>query len=273
MVNELIEVFGYSFMQRALIVGILVSLCAAVLGTSLVLKRYSMIGDGLSHVSYGAFAIAAAAGIAPLYFAIPVVIVAAFLLLRITANGKINGDSAIAILSSSSLAIGMIVLSVSGVSIDINSYMFGSVLALTENDVLVSVICSSAVCVLYFFFYHRIFAVTFDESFSGATGIHTGIYNTLISVLTAVTIVIGMKLMGALLISSLMIFPSLTSMRICRSFRSVAICSAAISVLCFVSGLILSYYIDIPTGSGIVVLNLIVFLIFALIGRIRRINE
>lgn len=273
MINEIIEIFGYSFMLRALLVGVLVSLCAAVLGTSLVLKRYSMIGDGLSHVSYGAFAIAAAAGIAPLYFAIPIVIIAAFFLLRITRSGKINGDSAVAVLSSSALAIGMIVLSVSGVSVDINSYMFGSVLALTENDVLISVICSAVVCVLYFFFYHRIFAVTFDENFSGATGIHTGIYNTLISVLTAVTIVVGMKLMGALLISSLMIFPSLTSMRVCRSFRSVAVCSAAVSVFCFVAGLICSYYIDIPTGAGIVVLNLIMLLIFSLIGRIRRINE
>ncbi len=273
MINELLELFSYGFMMRALIVGSLVSLCAALLGTSLVLKRYSMIGDGLSHVGYGAFAIAAAANVAPLYFSIPIVVVAAFLLLRITRSGKIKGDSAIAILSSSSLAIGMIVLSISNVSIDVNSYMFGSVLALTENDVVVSVICSLVVCFLYIVCYNKIFAVTFDESFSGATGIRTGIYNTLISVLTALVIVVGMRLVGALLISSLMIFPSLTSMRVCKSFKSVTVCSAVVSVLCYFVGLICSYYIDIPTGAGIVVLNLAVFLIFSLIGRIKRINE
>ncbi len=269
MINELSVIFGYSFMSRALIVGVLVSLCAALLGSSLVLKRYSMIGDGLSHVGYGAFAIAAAAGIAPLWFAIPIVIVAAFLLLFITKKGKMGGDSAIAILSSSSLAIGMIVLSLCNVTIDINGYMFGSILALKDNDVAVSVVCSVIVCAMYIIFYHRIFAVTFDESFSSATGIRSGIYNVLISVLTAVVIVVGMRLMGALLISSLMIFPAVTSMRVCRSFRSVTVCSAIVSVVCFTAGLIISYYIDIPTGAGIVVLDLAVFLVFALIGRIR----
>lgn len=273
MIDELINLFSYGFMLRALIVGILVSLCAALLGTSLVLKRYSMIGDGLSHVGYGAFAIAAAANIAPLYFAIPIVIAAAFLLLRISRSGRINGDSAIAVLSSSALAIGMIVLAISGVSIDINSYMFGSVLALTENDVLGSVICSVIVCAMYILLYHRIFAVTFDESFAGATGIRTGAYNAIISVLTAVVIVIGMRLMGALLISSLMIFPSLISMRVCRSFRGVALFSAVCSVVCFTAGLIGSYYLDIPTGAGIVVLNLIAFIVFWAVGKIFRINE
>lgn len=271
--SELIHIFSYSFMLRALIVGVLVALCAALLGTSLVLKRYSMIGDGLSHVGYGAFAIAAAANLTPLYVAIPTVIIAAFFLLRLSRSSKINGDSAIAILSSSALAIGMIVLSVTKVSIDVNSYMFGSILALTDNDVIISAICSVIVCVMYLVFYHRIFAVTFDENFSSATGIRSGIYNTLIAVLTAIIIVVGMRLMGALLISSLMIFPSLTSMRLCKSFRGVTICSVAVSVFCFTAGLILSYYIDIPTGAGIVVLNLICFLISAFIGKITKRNE
>ncbi|MBR5090727.1 MAG: metal ABC transporter permease [Ruminiclostridium sp.] len=269
MADELMALFAYPFMQRALIVGILVSLCAALLGTSLVLKRYSMIGDGLSHVGYGAFAIAAAAGISPLGFAIPIVIVSSFLLLYITRNGRMGGDSAIAILSSSALAIGMIVLALNKVSIDINSYMFGSILALNEEDVALSVICSVVVVIMFILLYHRIFAVTFDESFASATGIRSGIYNTFISVLTAVVIVVGMRLMGALLISSLTIFPSVTSMRVCRGFRSVTICSAVISVFCFTAGLIGSYFIDIPTGAGIVVLNLAVFLVFALFGRIK----
>lgn len=273
MINELVEIFSYSFMQRALIVGLLVSLCAALLGTSLVLKRYSMIGDGLSHVGYGAFAIAAASGITPLYIAIPTVIASAFLLLRLSKSSRINGDGAIAILSSSALAIGMIVLSVADVSIDVNSYMFGSILALTDNDVILSVICSVIVCVMYLVFYHKIFEVTFDESFSRATGIHAGIYNTLIAVLTAVIIVVGMRLMGALLISSLMIFPSLTSMRVCKSFKSVTIWSVLVSLFCFTAGLLLSYYIDIPTGAGIVALNLVVFLIVWAVGRITKRDE
>ena len=231
-----------------------------------------MIGDGLSHVGYGAFAIAAAAGIAPLGFAIPVVIVSSFLLLYITRKGKMGGDSAIAILSSSALAVGMAVLALKGVSIDINSYMFGSILALDSDDVTLSVIFSAAVCLMFILLYHRIFAVTFDESFSSATGIHSGIYNTCISVLTAVVVVVGMRLMGALLISSLMIFPSLTSMRVCKGFRSVTICSAVISVLCFTAGLIGSYFVNVPTGAGIVLVNLAVFLVFALIGKIKELR-
>ena len=269
MADELIAAFSYPFMQRALIVGILVSLCAALLGTSLVLKRYSMIGDGLSHVGYGAFAIAAAAGIAPLGFAIPVVIASSFLLLYITRKGKMGGDSAIAILSSSALAIGMAVLALNDVSIDINSYMFGSILALDGDDVVLSVVCSVIVCLMFILLYHRIFAVTFDESFSSATGIHSGVYNALISMLTAVVIVVGMRLMGALLISSLMIFPSLTSMRVCRGFRSVTICSAAVSVICFTVGLVGSYFVNVPTGAGIVIVDLAVFLVFAVIGKIK----
>ena len=269
MADELIAVFSYPFMQRALIVGVLVSLCAALLGTSLVLKRYSMIGDGLSHVGYGAFAIAAAAGIAPLAFAIPVVVASAFLLLYITRKGKMGGDSAIAILSSSALAIGMIVLALNRVTIDINSYMFGSILALSEEDVVLSVICSVVVCIAFILLYHLIFAVTFDESFASATGIRSGIYNAFISVLTAIVIVVGMRLMGALLISSLMIFPSLSSMRVCRGFRSVTICSAAVSVICFTVGLVGSYFVNVPTGAGIVAVDLAVFLVFALAGRLK----
>ncbi len=269
MADEIMVVFSYPFMQRALIVGLLVSLCAALLGTSLVLKRYSMIGDGLSHVGYGAFAIAAAAGIAPLAFAIPVVIASAFLLLYITRKGSMGGDSAIAILSSSALAIGMIVLELNDVTIDINSYMFGSILALNESDIVLSVVCSVIVCLTFLLLYHRIFAVTFDESFASATGIRSDVYNSFISVLSAVVIVVGMRLMGALLISSLMIFPSLSSMRVCRGFRSVTICSAVISAVSFTTGLLLSYFADIPTGASIVAVDLAIFLVFSVIGKLR----
>ncbi len=264
----LAEMLSFEFIARALVVGILVSLCASLLGTSLVLKRYSMIGDGLSHVGYGALAVAAAFNIAPLQVAIPVVVIAAFFLLRLSQNSKLKGDALIAMISCSALSIGMIVVSVFEVNIDVNSYMFGSILALQNEDVILSVISSLIVIILYVLFYNRIFAVTFDESFSKATGIKTSLYNGLIAVLTAVVIVVGMRLMGALLISGLIIFPSLSAMRICKSYRGVTVFSVAISVFCFIIGLLITFYLPVPTGACIVVTNLAAFLICTLIGKI-----
>ena len=229
-----LEMFSFPFMQRALIAGILVSLCSALLGVSLVLKRYSMIGDGLSHVSFGALAIAVALGITPLYFSIPVVILAAFFLLRAADNPHRSNDAAIAALSASSLAIGILVISrTSGMTTDVDSYMFGSVLAMSWGDVALSVALCGAVLVLFVFFYHKIFAITFDENFSRATGLKVSRYNTLLAILTALTIVLGMRMMGAMLISSLIIFPALTAMRLLRSFRGVVLCAAVTSVLAF----------------------------------------
>lgn len=270
MIDAIADMLSLGFMTKAIIVGILVSLSASLLGASLVLKRYSMIGDGLSHVAFGALAIAAAMNWAPLQVSIPVVVVAAFLLLRISKNSKIRGDAAIAMLSSSSLAIGMIVISVANINIDVNSYMFGSILALSDTDVWMSVICSAIVMVLFVFFYNKIFAVTFDESFASATGVKTKTYNMLIALLTAFVIVVGMRLMGALLISSLIIFPSLTSMRICRSFRGVTVFSAAIAVVCFLIGILCTYFLDLPTGASIVAVNLCAFLICTAVGAILR---
>lgn len=265
------EMFSYGFIQRAFLGGMLVSLCAALLGVSLVLKRYSMIGDGLSHVSFGALSIAIACGFAPLQFAIPVVIVAAFLLLRLAENGKMRSDAAIAMVSASALAIGVIVTSLtSGLSTDIYSYMFGSILAMSKNDVLVSVVLSVIVIVMFLFCYHKVFAVTFDENFSKATGVKVGMYNTLISVLTAVAVVIGIKMMGAMLISSLIIFPALTSMRIFKSFLSVTICSAILAVVNFTIGLVCSYAFSIPAGASVVVVNLGMFIVFSLVAGVRK---
>ena len=269
MLDVIAEMLSYDFIVRAIVVGVLVSMCAALLGTSLVLKRYSMIGDGLSHVGFGALAIAAALNWAPLETAIPIVIAAAFLLLRLSQSGRVKGDAAIALLSSSSLAIGMIVAKIANVNIDLNNYMFGSVLALDSEDVVLSVICSAAVIVLYVVFYNKIFAVTFDENFSRATGTRAGVYNMLIALLTAVISVIGMRLMGALLISSLIIFPSLTSMRVCKSFRSVTICSVIVSIACFLIGLGITFFISIPTGACIVAVNLAAFIIFYIIELVR----
>lgn len=261
---------AYPFLTRALIVGILISLCAALLGVSLVLKRYSMIGDGLSHVGFGALAAAAAMNAAPLAVAIPVVVAAAFLLLRISESGRIKGDSAIALISASALAIGVMIVSLSsGMNTDIYNYMFGSILSMSSGDVTLSVVLSIVVIVLFAVFYNRIFAVTFDETFARATGTKAGIYNMLIALLTALTIVLGMRMMGAMLISSLIIFPALTSMRVCKRFKSVIICSAVVSALCFFAGISSSYVLSTPAGASVVVANLIVFLLFAAVGAIR----
>lgn len=269
MTDILAEMLSFDFISRALTVGILVSLCASLLGTSLVLKRYSMIGDGLSHVGYGALAVAAAFNLAPLQVAIPVVVAAAFFLLRLSQNSKIKGDALIAVISCSALSIGMIMVSVFEVSIDVNSYMFGSILALQSEDLVLSVISSLFVIILYVLFYNKIFAVTFDESFSKATGIKTWIYNALIALLTAVVIVVGMRLMGALLISGLVIFPSLSAMRVCKSYRGVTLTSVLISVICFIVGLFITFYVPVPTGACIVVTNLAAFLVCIIAGKIR----
>ncbi len=257
----LLQMFMYPFIVRAFVVGILVSLCAALLGVPLVLKRYSMIGDGLSHVSFGALSIALACGWAPLPVSIPVVIVAAVLLLRMTENSPMGADAAIAVTSASALAVGVIVTSVTtGMTTDVDSYMFGSILAMDRTDVALSVALSAAVLVLFVVFYHKLFAITFDESFSRATGVKVGLYNTLLSVLTALTIVLGMRMMGAMLISSLVIFPALSAMRIRKSFRGVVICAGIISVGSFCAGLTLSYLVSTPVGATVVAVNLAVFL-------------
>lgn len=265
--ETIIEMFSYPFMVRAFTVGALVALCSALLGVSLVLKRYSMIGDGLSHVGFGALAIAASLNLAPLAVAIPVVILAAVLLLRIRGNSRIKGDAAIALISTSSLAVGVMVISMTtGMNTDVYNYMFGSILAMSDEDVRLSVVMAVIVLVLFVFFYHKIFAITFDETFAQATGVKADLYNTLIAVLTAVTIVLGMRMMGALLISSLIIFPALTSMRVCRTFKSVIVNSALISVVCLVIGVTVSYVWGTPAGASVVMANIAALLIYSLIG-------
>lgn len=269
MLDEIMIMFSYTFMQKAIIVGSIIALCASLLGVILVLKRYSMIGDGLSHVGFGALSVAVALNAAPLTVAMPIVVIAAFFLLRLSDNGKIKGDSAIALISSSSIAIGVIINAASnGSNMDLNSYMFGSVLAMTGGDVTISVILAIVVLNIFVIFYHGIFAITFDENFAKATGVKTGLYNTMLAILTAVTIVVGMRIMGTMLISSLIIFPALTSMRIFKNFRTVIVSSGVISVFCFVVGVIISYIYSFPTGACIVVSNLCLFILFSIIGKI-----
>lgn len=271
MFNTIKEMMSYPFLVRAVLVGTMVSLCAALLGVSLVLKRYSMIGDGLSHVGFGALAIAMAMNASPLQVSIPVVVLAAFLLLRLSDNSKIKGDAAIALISTGSLAVGVMVVSfTTGMNVDVCNYMFGSILAMSKDDVKLSIILSIIVLILYVLFYSKIFAVTFDENFAKATGTKAGLYNMLIALLTAVTVVLGMRLMGALLISSLIIFPSLTSMQIFKNFKSVVISSAILSVLCFIAGIIISYVYVSPAGASIVSVNIIAFLAFSAIGFVSR---
>lgn len=270
MFNVIELFFSQQFLIRALLVGLLITICCALLGVSLVLKRFSMIGDGLSHVSFGAMAIAASASITPIYFALPIVIFSAFLLLRMNEKSKIKGDAAIALISTGALAIGVMVISMTtGMNIDIYNYMFGSILTMSDSDVVISVLVSLVVITLFIVFYNEIFAVTFDESFAKATGTKVSFYNMLVALLTAVTIVIGMKMMGALLISSLIIFPTVTSMRVCKSFKKVVLSSCAVSIYCFVLGIFASVQFDAPTGASVVCANILVFLIFSVIKLIR----
>ncbi|MDR2717676.1 MAG: metal ABC transporter permease [Treponema sp.] len=266
MFDVISEMFSYPFLVRAFTVGALVSVCAALLGVSLVLKRYSMIGDGLSHVGFGSLALATALHTAPLTVAIPVVIAAAFLLLRLSEHSKIKGDAAIALISTGALAVGVIIISqTTGMNTDVCNYLFGSILAMNKTDVYLSVALSIIVLTLFILFYHHLFAVTFDETFAKATGIPTGLYNMLIALLTALTIVLGMRIMGAMLISSLIIFPALSSMRLFKQFRSVTVCSALVSILCFFIGVVISYIYATPTGASVVLINIIVFVLFWLI--------
>jgi len=255
----LIEILSYPFAVRALCVGVLLSLCSALLGVNLVLKRMSMLGDGLSHVSFGAAAVALALGFAPLEFSIPLVIIAAFLLLWLQ-NKNIGGDAAIAVISSGALAVGITVASLTtGMNTDISSYMFGSILALAKRDVAVSIVCAAVVMTVYLLFYHKIFIAAFDPDFARAIGVRVKLYDGITAVLTAVLTVIGMRVMGALLISSIITVPALSAMRCAKSYRGTVICAAVFSVTAFLAGITLSFAYDLPTGAAVVLCNLTIF--------------
>ena len=270
MIETVIEMMSHVFIQRALLVGILISLCAALLGVSLVLKRYSMIGDGLSHVGFGVLTIATAFGAtSPLYIAIPCVTISAIILLKIGNNSKIKSDSAIALISSSALAIGVAVTSLTtGMNTDVCNFMFGSILAMSKGDVVLSVISSIIIAILFIVYYRKLFVVTFDENFAKASGLKANRYTNIIAILTALIIVIGMRMMGVMLISSIIIFPALTSMRIFKNFKKVVISSGIISIVSFLIGIYLSYLYNISTGAMIVIVNLVLFILFSIIDKI-----
>lgn len=274
-ISTLTSYFSHSFVQYALIAGVLISLCAALLGVSLVLKRYSMIGDGLSHVAFGAMAVGAVLGFAPMWITMPVTIAAAVVLLRITSNAKIKGDAAIAMISVGALALGYLLLNVFSVSTnvsgDVCTTLFGStsILTLSKTDVLLCGALAIIVTLIFILFYHKIFAVTFDEGFASATGINAKTYNTIIAVVTAVVIVLAMNLVGSLLVSALIIFPALSAMRLFKSFFSVIISSAVISVICSVLGILIAILFGTPVGSTIVVANIIVFAVSSIFGKLK----
>lgn len=268
MTSMISEMLSYPFLVRAFIVGSLVALCCALLGVSLVLKGFSMIGDGLSHVSFGAMTVAMALNVTPLPFALPIVVFSAFCLLKVQNNSKIKGDSAIALISSSALAIGLMAASLTtGLNSDVYSYMFGSILSMQKSDVILSVSLSVLVLFLFVFCYHKIFAITFDENFAKASGIPVSGFNMLLAFLSAVTIVLGMRMMGAMLISSLILFPCLISRQLFQNFLGVTICSGILSFISFTIGMILSYQFDAPVSASIVLVNLFFLLFFMAIQK------
>jgi len=271
MIEIVIEMLDFAFLRRAMLVGLMVSLCAALLGVNLVLKRYAMISTSLSHVGFAAMVGAMVIDVADLAITMPIVIIAAFLLLRLNENSKIKGDSAVALISTSSLAIGVIIVDrTTGLNTDTCNVMFGSILVMTHADVRLSVGLSIAVLLLFVLFYKQLFAVTYDETFAKATGTKVEIYKSILALLTAVTVVLGMRMMGALLITSLTVFPALSAMRVCKRFLSVVITAAVISVVCFFLGMVLSYHFEISSGASVVAVNLAVFLLFSGVAFVKR---
>ena len=268
--------FAYPFVRYALIVGVLIALCSSLLGVTLVLKRFSFIGDGLSHVAFGAIAIAAVLNLSnQMILVFPITIVCAILLLRTGQNTKIKGDAAIAMISVGALAIGYLIMNLfsasSNVSGDVCSTLFGStsILTLTQGEVWLCAILSLVVIAIFILFYNKIFAVTFDENFALSAGTNANAYNLLIAIVIAVIIVLAMNLVGSLLISALGIFPALSAMRVFQNFRAVTICSAVLSVICAFLGILVSILASTPVGSTIVAVNIIAFALFCAVGKLK----
>ena len=274
--ETLISYLAFPFVRYALIVGVLTALCSSLLGVTLVLKRFSFIGDGLSHVAFGAIAIASVLNLSnEMLFVLPATVVCAVLLLRTGSSTKIKGDAAIAMISVGALAVGYLLMHLfstsTNLSGDVCSTLFGStsILTLTLGEVILCVILSIAVICVFIAFYHKIFAVTFDENFSMAVGTNVNGYNLMIAVIIAVIIVLAMNLVGSLLISALVIFPALSAMRVFKSFFSVTVCSAIMSVVCTLIGMIISIVGGTPVGSTIVAVDIAAFLAFAIVGKVR----
>lgn len=277
LINKIFMYFQYPFVRYAMIVGVLIAFCSSLLGATLVLKRFSFIGDGLSHIAFGAMAIAAVLNVTNnMLLILPVTVIAAVVLLKSGKNAKLAGDAAIAVMSVSSLALGYLLMNIfsasSNISGDVCSSLFGStsILTLSKSQVVICIVLSVLVAGVFIVYYNRIFAVTFDENFAVATGINAYKYNLLIAVIVAVIIVLAMNLVGSLLISALIIFPALSAMRVFESFKSVIICSAVVSVICAVVGILISILAGTPVGSTIVAADLTAFIAFDVFGRVRK---
>ena len=273
MMDKLMMYLDYPFVRYAIIVAVLIALCASLLGVTLVLKRFSFIGDGLSHVAFGAIAIASVLNLSnQMLLVLPITVISAILLLRTGQNTRIKGDAAIAMISVAALAFGYMIMNVfstsSNLTGDVCSTLFGSqsLLTLTQKEVWLCVLLSVVVLVIFILFYNKIFAVTFDESFAKASGTRADFYNLLIAIVIAVIIVLAMNLVGSLLISALVIFPALSAMRLFRSFFRVTVCSAILSVLCSFSGIIISILAGTPVGASIVSVDVVAFAICYVIG-------
>ena len=267
--QEVWEVLSYPFVTRALIVGVMVSLCASILGVILVLKRYSLIGHGLSEVGFAALSVALAFNLPPLYVSTPLVVAASFLIMFVSQRKRVGGDVAIGIAASGALAFGVLVTALTrGMNLDVCSYMFGSILAMTNEDVVLSTALSLFVTGLFVLFYNRLFLITYNEDYARSLGINVTLYQFLISFLTALTVVLGMRMMGTLLISSLIILPAVTARRLVRSFRALVVLAACISLACFAVGLFLSFVWNLPTGAGIVSVNVVALMGAVLLARL-----
>ena len=264
--TQLIEALSYPFVQRAIAAGVMISLCAALLGVILVLKQYSLIGHGLGDVGFASTSLAVALGLPVMAVAIPIVVIAACLIMFWSQRSKTGGDTAIGMVATGALSIGVIITAMSsGFNVDVNGY----ILAMSREDVLFSVVLSIVILVLFVVFYNRLFLITFDENFAKASGIRVGFYQFLIALLTALTVVMGMRMMGSLLISSLIIFPAVIARKLVVSFKAVAVLSVFLSVICFLAGLILSFEMNLPTGASIVIINLIVLIAVTILNKLR----
>lgn len=266
--TEFLNILSQSFVQRALVVGALVSLCAALLGIILVLKKNALIGHGLGDVGFAAMSLALAVGLSPLAVSIPIVILGSFAIMLIARKGGENGDTAIGMVATGALATGVIITALTnGFNIDVYNYMFGSILAISSSDVIFSGVLSVVVVGLYLLSYNRLFLITYDETYAKACGINVDFYEFFISFLTALTVVLGMRMMGTLLISSLIIFPAMTGKRLVQSFKAVVIVSGCVSVVCFVLGIFLSFLLDLPTGASVVAVNVAALLLATLVKK------
>ncbi len=267
--EQFINLLNYTFIQRALICGVAISLCAALIGVTLVLKNYSMIGHGLGEVGFASLTLAVALGLPPLAVSLPIVMVAAIIIMIISQKKGESGDIPIALVSTGALAIGIIITSLStGFNIDVSNYMFGSILSMKRSDVIISVILSIAVFAIYMIFYNRLFMITYDEKFAKARGINVTFYQFLISFLTALIVVLGMRMMGTLLISSLIVFPAIIAKGLTGSFKELIIISGIISVICFILGMLLSFFINLPTGASIVLVYIVLLIITKIVNKV-----